>query len=124
MDSCAKRNVNNGKYLLNDYKMVKVIRGKNTRIAFQRKCNKYTRGLSISKDALGKMEDVTITPGMEVELESNVYLRNYGKQIHMVKYCMTKDAKRCDGGFFTFTPDEWIYFWTKIRAPLLDYVNK
>lgn len=125
MDSCAKRNANDGKYLLNDYKVVKVMRrGNNSRIAFQRKCNKYTRGLSISKDGLCKMEDVTITPGMEIELESNVYLKNYGKQIHMVKYCMTRDAKRCDGGFFAFTPGEWIYFWTNIRAPLIEYMNK
>ena len=122
MDSCAKENVNNGKFLLNDYKVVKVIRG--NRIAFQRKCNKYTRGLSISKDGFYKMEDDTITPGMELELESNVYLRNYGKQIYMVKYCMTRDAKRCDGGFFAFTPKEWIYFWTNIRTSLFEYLNK
>ena len=111
------------KWLFDSYKVIKIF-GPTDRIAFQRKHSKYTRGLSISKDAFLKMEDVTITPGMRIELERNVWLSNYGNQIHMVKYCLTRDNKRCDGGFFSFTPKEWAYFWNTLRVAILRELEK
>ena len=123
MDCQIRNGSTNGKWIFNDYKFVKVF-PKDYRIAFQRKNNKYTRGLTISKDAFLKMEDVTITPGMRIELEPNVWLSNYGKSVHMVKYCLTKDQKRCNGGFFTFTPKEWNYFWTVIAKDVEKYLNQ
>lgn len=110
------------KWLFNDYKTVKLL-GTNGRIAFQRK-GKYTRGLSISNTAFLNMEDVTIEPGRRIELEPNVYLTNYGDQIHMVKYCLTADKKKCNGGFFTFTPTEWKYFWTKFRHDIVKALER
>ena len=110
------------KWFLNDFKTIKIL-NKNGRVAFQR-FNKYSRGLSISKDAFLKMVDITIIPGDKMELEPNVFLRDYGNHIHMVKYCMTRDNKRCDGGFFTFTPKEWMYFWTRIRSEIIDSLDR
>ena len=115
--------VENGKWTFNDYKIIKVIGAAKDRIAFQRK-GKYTRGLSISENAFMKMEDVTIMPGMELNLEPNVYLRHYGKSINLVKFCHTKDDKRCDGGFFSFTLKEWMQFWTKMRHAIIAYLKK
>lgn len=114
---------NIGTWCFTDYKKIKVIHGKCQRITFQRK-GKYTRGLSISLDGFYNMDDVTLIPYQQLELESNIWLRNYGNEIHMVKYCMTKDNQRCDGGFFTFTPKEWIYFWKTLRPRILAYVNE
>ena len=111
-------------WLFNDYKIVKIVKSKSPRIAFQRHGYKYTRGLSITKEAFLKMEDVTIVPSMRIELEPNVFLTNYGTSIHLVKYCLTKDGKRCDGGFFTFTPKEWIFYWTNIRQCILTYLSR
>lgn len=122
MDDHAKPCVNNGSWTFNDYKVIKVI-DRNGRIAFQRK-GKYIRGLSISKEAFFKMEDVTIVPGKRMELESNVWLINYGNSINLVKYCLSGDGKQCDGGFFAFTPKEWIDFWMKIRSGIINYLNK
>ena len=110
------------KWLFDSYKVIKIL-GPNYRVAFQRKA-KYTRGLSISKDAFLKMEDVTITPGMRIELEPDVWLSNFGNQIHMVKYCVTRDHKRCDGGFFSFTAKEWIYFWNTLRVGILKELER
>ena len=122
MDSYAKIVKNEGKWSFDSYKIVKVL-PRNGRIAFQRKGGKYMRGLSISKDAFLKMEDITIIPDMRLELEPNVWLINYGNRIHLVKYCLTKDEKRCDGGFFYFTPKEWIYFWNELRRKIIDHCN-
>ena len=113
---------NNGKWFFNDHKVVKV--AKNSHVIFQRKGNKYTRGLGISKDAFFKMEDVTIVPSMRIELEPEVWLINYGRSVHMVKYCLTRDKKRCNGGFFTFTPKEWNYFWTSIRQNIIKHFHE
>lgn len=115
--------LNNGKWSFNDYKVVKVLGPTKDRIAFQRK-GKYTRGLSISRNAFLKMEDVTIVPGMEMELEPNIYLKHHDKSINLVKYCETSDHKRCDGGFFSFTTKEWIYFWTTMRKAIIEYLDK
>lgn len=112
-DVSFKFKSNSGKWFFNDCKLVKIM-PTSGRIAFQRKNNHYTRGLSISKDAFLNMDDVTIVPGRRIELEPNVWLSNYGNAIHLVKYCLTQDQKQCNGGFFTFTPKEWIYFWTKM----------
>lgn len=113
----------NKKWFVNGFKTVKILGSKTGRVAFQRK-NKYTRGLSISKEAFLKMVDVTILPGDSLELEPNVFLKDYGNSVHMVKYCLTSDKKRCDGGFFSFTPKEWNYFWTKLRPKVLEQLNK
>ena len=114
-----------GKWHFNESKLIKVIKGKKRgyRVAFQCK-GKYTRGLSISKDAFLKMEDVTITPGMRMELDSNVWLTNYGKSVHLVKYCQTHDEQKCEGGYFSFTLKQWFYFWTNLRENIIDYLNK
>ena len=122
-NAIKKYSMNNGKWFFDDYKAVKVV-ANNSRILFQRKGNKYTRGLGISKDAFLKMEDVSIVPDMRIELEPEVWLTNYGKSIHMVKYCLTRDKKRCNGGFFTFTPKEWNYFWTSIRQKVINHFDK
>ena len=117
----AKRN----KWYFNDYKVIKVF-GKDDRIAFQRKGSKftYTRGVTLSKRAFLNIEDVTITPGMKVELEPNCVLTNLGKRVHLVKYCLTRDKKRCDGGFFYFTLMEWQNFLNKMRPAILECLSR
>lgn len=105
------------KWSLSNCKILTVLY-EDARIAFQR-VGLYTRGLTISRDAFEKMEDVTIIPGMQLELESNTWLLNHGNRIHMVKYCLTRDNKKCDGGFFSFTPKEWMYFWNTIRLEII-----
>ena len=115
----AERN----KWYFTDYKVIKVF-GKDDRIAFQRKGGKsWTRGVTLSKHAFLNMVDVTITPGMKVELEPNVVLSNLGKRIHLVKYCLTRDNKRCDGGFFYFTLTEWQHL-NKMRPAILEYLSR
>ena len=113
----AERN----KWYFNDYKVIKVF-GKDDRIAFQRKGRKYTctRGVTLSKRAFLNIVDVTITPGMKVELEPNCVLTNLGKRVHLVKYCLTRDNKKCDGGFFYFTLTEWQNFLNKMRPAILE----
>ena len=123
MDRSSIMSLNNGKWCFDDYKVIKVIGAAKNRVAFQRK-GKYTRGISISKEAFMNMQDVTITPGMEMELEDDIYLKSTGKLIYLIKYCKTRDNKRCEGGFFQFTPKEWMVFWTKLRKPIADYLQK
>ena len=122
MDKHASIYKVDGKWLFNDVKQVKVSPNKQ-RVLFQRK-GKYIRGLSISKEAFSRMEDVTIKPGMRIEVETNVWLSNYGKDITLVKYCLTRDNKRCDGGFFQFTPQEWSFYWRHIRKKVMEYFDK
>lgn len=102
-------------------KMVKIL-GHGKRIAFQR-CGKRIRGLSISKDAFLKMEDVTLSPGLRMELESDIFLTNYGNHVHLVKYCLTSYGEPCDGGFCSFTLSEWNHFWNVIRKSVLEYLS-
>lgn len=90
-------------------KSIKII-GKG-RLCFQRKANKYMRSVTITQDGFNKMEDVSLIPGARLELEPNIILINYGTRIHLIKYCLTRDGKRCEGGFFYFTPKEWQTFW-------------
>ena len=123
MDRSSITSLNDGKWTFDEYKVIKVIGAAKDRIAFQRK-GKYTRGVSISKDAFMKMEDVTLTPGMEMILEDHLHLKNAGKSIYLIKYCKTRDNKQCEGGFFSFTPKEWMVFWTKLRKPIIDYLQK
>lgn len=115
-------NSSDTKWNFNTYKQVKIIKTSN-RISFQRKGN-YTRGLTISKDAFHNMDDVTITSGRRIQLEPEVWLINHGKEITLVKYCMTHDKKRCEGGYFVFTLKEWNYFWTIIRQHILQYFDR
>ena len=94
------------------------------RIAFQRKGNKYTRGVTLSKNAFLKLVDVSIIPGMKLELEPNVVLSNLGKRIQLIKYCLTRDMKKCDGGFFYFTLSEWQHFWNKLQPAILERLSQ
>ena len=107
--------VNTRKWYFDNYKVIKMI-GVN-RIAFQRK-GKYTRGCTITVDGFDKMEDVSIVPSMKMELENNVVLSNQGKFIQLVKYCMTRDGKRCEGGLFNFILKEWQYYWNVLRVKI------
>ena len=112
------------KWYFSDYKVIKVF-GRDDRIAFQRKGGKScTRGVTLSKRAFLNIEDVTITPGMKVELEPNIVLSNLGKRIHLVKYCLTQDNKKCDGGFFYFTLMEWQHFLNKMRPAILKRLSR
>ena len=114
---------NGGKWTFSDYKIVKLMGPSKNRLGFQRK-GKCTRGLSITKDAFLKMEDVTLTPGGRIALEPNVWLINYGKHVNLIKYCHTKDGLQCNGGLFQFTPKEWMQFWTVMRRSILHYWNE
>lgn len=108
------------KWSFDPYKVVKIIKA-SEKVSFQRKgSGVYNRGITISKDAFYKMDDVTLTPGLHMELEPNVVIINYGSRISLVKYCMTKDNKRCEGGFFNFTTKEWFYFWNNLRGKVKD----
>ena len=60
------------------------------------------------------MEDITLQPGLKMEQEPDVMLINQGSRIMLVKYCMTYDQKRCEGGLFNFTANEWLYFWKNL----------
>ena len=60
------------KWTVNDIKEIHDTKG-NKRLAFQRK-GAYIRGLTITKEAFDKMEDVTISAGMRIELQPNVCL--------------------------------------------------
>ena len=116
MERFQSSSTNKSKWFFNDYKRIKLF-GRDNRIAFQRK-GKYTRGCTITKEAFGAMDDVSLIPNMKIELDKNIFLINQGNRIIMVKYCMTSDGKQCDGGFFPFTSKEWQYFWTKLRAKI------
>ncbi len=122
MDSFARPRIQKGKWLFNDYKQIKIF-GKDHRIAFQRK-GKYVRGVSISEEALLKMDDVSIEAGMRLQLEANVWLTNYGNCIQITKYCVTHDGKFCSGGFFIFTLAEWTSFWNELRQSILTYLKE
>lgn len=107
---------------ISDNKSVKIF-GKACRVIFNRVTNSV-RGLSMSRQAFLRMEDVTIAPDSRLELDPEVWLINYGTRIHLVKYCLTHDEKRCNGGFFHFTPKEWTTFWNVIRPKMLEFLNK
>ena len=82
------------------------------------------RGVTLSKRAFLNMVDVTINPGMKVELEPNCVLSNLGKRVHLVKYCLTQDKKKCEGGFFYFTLTEWQHFLKKLRPAILERLSQ
>ena len=105
------------KWYFCDYKLIKVF-GKDNRVAFQCKGTAYTRGVTLSKAAFLKIEDVTIVPGMRLELESNCFLVNLGGRIHLIRYCLTRDKVRCQGGFFYFTRKEWQHFLEKLEPAI------
>ena len=114
---------NRNKWYFSDYKLIKVF-GRDNRISFQRKGTKYSRGVTLSTDAFRKMVDVSITPGMKVELERNCVLRNLGKRIQLIKYCLTRDMQQCDGGFFYFTLTEWQQFLDKLYPAIVDRLTE
>ena len=111
----------NKMWKINDNKSVKIF-GKAQRVIFNRSTT-YVRGLSMTKQAFLRMEDVTIMPDTRLELDPQVWLINYGTRIHLVKYCLTHDEKRCNGGFFHFTPKEWMNFWNDIRPRMLEFLS-
>ena len=98
------------------------------RILFQRELSSgKRRGVSISWHAFSQMKDVTLRPykAVVVSLEEDVFLNNYGdKTIHLIKYCNSKDNKRCTGGQFFFTMDEWKIFWNDIYDFICKYVSR
>ena len=107
------------KWCFDNYKIVKIIKT-SERISFQRKGNRYNRGVTISKEAFFKIDDITITPGCQIELEKNVVLMNdLPKRICLIKYCMTCDGKKCEGGLFNFTLKEWFHFWNTLREQIV-----
>ena len=108
-------------WTIGDNKTVKIF-GKAQRVMFNRSTT-YDRGLSMTRQAFLRMTDVTIKPNTRVELDPEVWLINYGTRIHLVKYCLTHDEKRCNGGFFYFTPKEWMNFWTVIRPKMLQILK-
>lgn len=113
-------------YLDEDERKVVRIIGDGSRIMFERKGMRSSnaRGVTISANAFANMQDVSIKPDLSVELETNVFLRNYGHRIHLNKYCTMRDTKRCEGGFFYFTPSEWQLFWTTIRSKVLEKIDE
>ena len=85
------------------------------------------RGVGISWNAFSRMKDVSLRPyqAVVVSLEEDVFLNNYGnKTIHLIKYCNSKDKKRCAGGQLFFTLDEWSHFWRHIFEDTYNYVNR
>lgn len=80
-------------------------------IIFERKQGKYFRRLLLTPESYNKMEDVSLMPNMRVDLDRNISLINFGNRIQLIKYCTSGDGKRCEGGFFTFTLNEWQTFW-------------
>lgn len=119
----SRDSANYNKWYFNDFKLIKVF-GVDDRVAFQRKGNKYMRGVTLSKHAFLNMVDVTIKPDMKVELEPNCVLSNLGKRVHLVKYCLTRDTKKCEGGFFYFTLMEWQHFLKKLRPAILERLSQ
>lgn len=117
------RSRNNGnKWYFDDYKVIKVLES-SRRIAFQRK-GRYVRGVTISEDAFRRLTDVTILPTTREEIEKNTFIFNLGGRIQIIKYCYSRDGKRCEGGFFNFTPKEWQYFWITMRPKVTSYLNE
>lgn len=105
-------------------KMVKLM-SHSTKLSFQRKGPKNcSRGLTISIACFKKMEDVIHQPNASIELEKNVFLTNYGNRIHLNRCSCTRDLKRCENGFFYFTPEEWRSFWSTIRPSILERIEK
>ena len=109
----------------NGKKVISLLRN-GTRISFQRKgvSGNCSRGLTISGEAFRKMEDVTIEPSLSIEIDKNVFLSNYGNRVNLTKYCTTRDSKRCEGGFFYFTPKEWQRFFPTIRNKVLERIER
>lgn len=80
----------------------------------------FQRGMRLSKAAFEKMEDVSIAPGVSIILENNVELSYFSKSIKLVRYCMSKDSKRCEGNFVIFSEKDWQNFWNNIRPAALN----
>ena len=84
------------------------------------------RGVGISWNAFSKVKDVSLRPyqAVVVSLE-DAFLNNHGnKTIHLIKYWNSKDKKRCAGGQFFFTLEEWSHFWRHIFEDIYNYVNR
>ena len=120
MDHSAKMMNQRNKWYFDDYKVIKVF-GRNKRIAFQRK-GRYVRGVTITEESFRNLEDASIMPTFRKEIEKDTYIYNIGNRIQIVKYCLTKDVQRCEGGFFNFTPKEWQYFWNTLRPKIISHL--
>lgn len=82
------------------------------------------RGIRISKAALEAMEDVSLIPSHTIILEKNVELDYFARAIKLVRYCVSKDGHRCDGGFVIFSEQDWQSFWNNIRPAILDFFKQ
>lgn len=87
------------------------IRATNNGVNFKRRQGKRFRSLYIPFEAFNKMEDITKLPVRCLELSPNIALVNLGDRIHLVKYCTSRDGKRCNAGLFMFSMDDWQAFW-------------
>ena len=118
---------NNNRWIIARDKYVKVF-AKCGKVTFQRltkkDLNHRSRGVTLTKDAFLKMDDVSIAPASHVNLDKNIVLTNYGRTIQLTKYCFSKDNKQCDGALFFFTPSEWSHFWNGIRSNIIKRINE
>lgn len=115
------------RWSISSEKYVKVF-GKRGNVTFQKMTkndlNHRSRGVTISKDAFLKMDDVSFAPASHVNLDKNIVLTNYGRNIRLTKYCFSTDNKQCDGGLFLFTPIEWSYFWNTIQPKIVERLKE
>ena len=103
----------------------KKVKASRRKITFKRQMgNSLWRGISLSEDAFHRMEDISISPNLSIELGKHMVLSNYGKIIKLTKYCSTRDEKRCDGAFFIFTEEEWQYFWNSLRKKICNHFQR
>ena len=104
--------------------IIKLMNGEHPKVAFRRRMkNGSYRGITLPGDSFKRIVDVTITPGLSLDLESGVTLVNYGNQIKFTKYCFSSDETRCDGAFILFNEMEWQCFMRKY-ADILEQLNK
>jgi len=107
-------------WTLGGNKFIRLYGGK---ISFQRSTetdrHHRNRGIVIDSHSMLQMDDVSIDPNYYKWLNEKVLLKNDGKGVRLTKYCISSDDKRCNGGFFYFTPEEWQYFWKDIREEIV-----
>ena len=97
---------------LSDLKLVKITLP-SLRIIFLRKLPSGDRRIGLSMEAFSNIEDISNHPQFSISLDENTNLYdNCGRGIHLVRYCNSRDQKRCVGGIFIFTMDEWRLFWS------------
>lgn len=106
--SCQKGNV----WKLSDTKLVKITLA-SLRIIFRRKLPSGHRSIGLSMEAFSNIKDISNLPQSLISLDKNTNLyNNCGRNIHLVRYCNSRDREKCIGGIFIFTMDEWLLFWS------------